>query len=224
MSKASIAAKRFGGFIKRNALYLLILLCIASVATIIALAVAGNFGDNGADVVAKVDTGDDTPAVVKPDEPKPDNPVIEPDDPVVEPEKLSFIMPTNGSISKAYNDTALVWNSTLEQYSVHIGTDFVADDLKVCAVEKGVVKEVGNDLLEGNYVVISHNDGYETRYYSLSDDIAVKANDNVVKGQIIGTMASSMATESLDGNHLHFEMSLNGEDVDPLSVMVMNEK
>lgn len=220
MSKASLAAKRFGGFIKRNALYLLILLCIASVATIIALAVTGNFGDNGTDIIGNVDPGNDTPAVVDPDEPAD----VKPDEPVVEPEKLSFIMPANGSISKAYNDTALVWNSTLEQYSVHIGTDFVADDLKVCAVEKGVVKEVGNDLLEGNYVVISHNDGYESRYYSLSDDIAVKVNDNVVKGQIIGTMATSMATESLDGNHLHFEMSLNGEDVDPLSVMVMNEK
>ncbi|MCQ2602458.1 MAG: M23 family metallopeptidase [Clostridia bacterium] len=220
MSKASTAAKRFGGFIKRNALYLLILLCIASVATVIALAVTGNFGDNGTDIIADVSKGDDTPAVVEPDKPAD----VKPDEPVVEPEKLSFIMPTNGTISKAYNDTALVWNSTLEQYSAHIGTDFVADDLKVCAVEKGVVKEVGNDLLEGNYVVISHNDGYETRYYSLSDNIAVKVNDNVVKGQIIGEMSSSMATESLDGNHLHFEMSHNGEDINPVSVLVMNEK
>lgn len=44
MSKISVAAKKVGEFIKRNAFYLLILLCIASVATVIALAASGDFG------------------------------------------------------------------------------------------------------------------------------------------------------------------------------------
>ena len=43
MSKMTAAAKKVGEFMKRNAFYLLIVLCIASVATVIALAAAGDF-------------------------------------------------------------------------------------------------------------------------------------------------------------------------------------
>lgn len=70
MSKFSVAMKRFGGFMKRNAFYFLIVLCIASVATVIALAVTRNNGlpDGGATV-----------------SPNPDTPVINPDDDVKNP-------------------------------------------------------------------------------------------------------------------------------------------
>ncbi|MEE0841664.1 MAG: hypothetical protein U0M04_02015, partial [Christensenellales bacterium] len=68
MSKISVAAKKIGEFMKRNAFYLLIVLCIASVATVIALAASGDFGsDPGSAVV----------------QPEPDDPGTpdEPDDP-----------------------------------------------------------------------------------------------------------------------------------------------
>ena len=42
MNKFTLAMKRFGGFLKRNAFYFLIILCLASVATVIALAVTRN--------------------------------------------------------------------------------------------------------------------------------------------------------------------------------------
>ncbi len=52
MSKISVAAKKIGEFMKRNAFYLLIVLCIASVATVIALAASSDFGsDPGSAVV-----------------------------------------------------------------------------------------------------------------------------------------------------------------------------
>jgi murein DD-endopeptidase MepM/ murein hydrolase activator NlpD len=37
-------------------------------------------------------------------------------------------------------------------------------------------------------------------------------------------MSTSMATESLDGNHLHFEMSKDGQDINPLEVIPLEEK
>ncbi|MBR2486076.1 MAG: peptidoglycan DD-metalloendopeptidase family protein [Clostridia bacterium] len=46
----------------------------------------------------------------------------------------------------------------------------------------------------------------------------------VTEGDVIGTMSTTMAKESLDGNHLHFEMSKDGVDIDPLSVIILNEK
>ena len=86
MSKFTVAAKRFGGFMKRNAFYFLIILCIASVATVIALAVThnSNVPDTG------MNNDDDNNSTVinpEPDNNKPDteNP------PIVQ--KLTFITP-----------------------------------------------------------------------------------------------------------------------------------
>ena len=215
MSKMTAAAKKVGEFMKRNAFYLLIVLCIASVATVIALAAAGDFGPS-----------DPGTSVINPNpDPDPD-PGPDPDpDPDPEPEqKLTFGAPVNGTVSQEYSDTVLVWNDTLGQYQVHLGVDFTGDDLSVFASEAGTVSEVGYDRLNGNYVKISHDDGYETRYYSLSDDLKVKKGDKVIKGQLLGTMSATQATESLDGNHLHFEMSKDGTDINPLDVLVLEEK
>lgn len=218
MSKMSAAARKVGEFLKRNVFLILIVLCLACVATIIALAVTGDFNpDPGA-------------AVVNPD-PAPGGetqPPEDDDDDVIMPEptepELSFALPVNGMISKEYSDSVLAWNSTLGQYQVHLGVDFTGDDLSVFAAERGTVTETGTDILEGNYVIVDHGDGYVSRYYSLADELEVAKGDTVEKGQLIGTMSASRGSESLDGNHLHFEMSKDGVDIDPLSVIVLEEK
>jgi murein DD-endopeptidase MepM/ murein hydrolase activator NlpD len=222
MSKMTVATKRFSGFMKRNATYLLIFLCIASVATVIALAATGTFGPNDL-VISDTPNQDDTPI----DPPVDDTPVDKPnppvdDTPVVKP--LTFTSPTTGTLVCDYSNTLLVWNSTLGQYSTHLGVDFIAEDGLVMAVASGTVKEVGYDTLNGNYVILTHADGYESRYYSLKDGITLSKGDKVTEGQVIGEMSTSMATESLDGNHLHFEMSKDGQDINPLEVIPLEEK
>ena len=213
MSKISVAAKKVGKFIKRNAFYLLILLCIASVATVIALAASGDFSGQEPTVEAVNPLPDDDK------DPEPVDPDPEPEKPA-----LSFASPVNGSVSQNYSDTTLVWNSTLGQYEVHLGVDFTGDDLSVFAAEAGTVGDVVNDVLDGTYVVIDHEDGYQTRYYSLAEDVKGKKGDKVQKGQLLGTMAATRGSESLAGNHLHFEMSKDGVDIDPLTVLVLEEK
>ena len=215
MSKMTAAARKVGEFLKRNVFYILIVLCIACVATIIALAATGDFsGEDGAVVVnPDGDPGDDVL------QPEPDD---EQQQPVVEP--LSFACPVNGSVSQEYSDATLVWNPTLGQYQVHLGVDFTGDDLSVFAAERGTVSETGYDLLNGYYVVVSHDDGYESRYYSLAENLEVETGDEVTKGQLLGTMAATRGSESLAGNHLHFEMSKDGADINPLEVLVLEEK
>ena len=88
MSKFSVAMKRFGGFVKRNAVYFLIILCIASVATVIALAVTRNSALQNPDASIGDNTQDE-PVV------KPDDPVIKPDDPTPTVEKQKFYAPCN---------------------------------------------------------------------------------------------------------------------------------
>lgn len=228
MSKIAVATKRFSGFMKRNAMYLLILLCIASVATVIALAATGNFGEQSIDIDGEQNNNDtDIPTVGDPDDKPSDQPIVKPDPPVDDTPvdtPLTFTAPCMGTVTVSYSDTVLVWNSTLGQYSTHLAVDFVAEDLRVLAVAGGTVKEVGYDALDGNYVIITHKDGYESRYFSLGDGVTLKAGDTVAEGDVIGTMSTTMAKESLDGNHLHFEMSKDGVDIDPLSVIILNEK
>lgn len=221
MSKMTAAARKVGEFLKRNVFYILIVLCIACVATIIALAVTGDF-DGAPDAGVVNPDGDTNPGgdVMQPEDPDDDD--KEPENPVVEP--LSFASPVNGSVSQEYSDTVLVWNSTLGQYQVHLGVDFTGDDLSVFAAERGTVSETGYDMLNGYYVVVSHDDGYESRYYSLAENLEVEKGDEVVKGQLLGTMAATRGSESLQGNHLHFEMSKDGADVNPLEVLVLEEK
>lgn len=64
----------------------------------------------------------------------------------------------------------------------------------------------------GNYVLIDHGDGYQT-LYAHSSKLYVKAGEYVEQGQVIAAVGT---TGSSNGNHLHFEVRVNGEKRDPL--------
>lgn len=67
----------------------------------------------------------------------------------------------------------------------------------------------------GNYVMIEHSDGTTTVYaHMYENSITVNTGDTVKAGQVIGTMGSSGQSEAM---HLHFEVRVNGERVDPLN-------
>lgn len=65
----------------------------------------------------------------------------------------------------------------------------------------------------GNYVKISHGNGVETLYaHMLDDSIMVNVGDVVQKGQTIGRVGN---TGYSFGAHLHFEVRVNGNRLDP---------
>lgn len=68
----------------------------------------------------------------------------------------------------------------------------------------------------GNYIDIKHSDGSVTRYAHLQD-IKVENGQKVSQGDVIGTMGTTGASgEGSYSRHLHFEILINGEQVDPL--------
>ncbi|NJR64964.1 MAG: M23 family metallopeptidase [Leptolyngbyaceae cyanobacterium CRU_2_3] len=81
------------------------------------------------------------------------------------------------------------------------------------AARKGVVTyaEVGWNGGFGNLVEIDHGDGLQTRYAHLSS-ILVKQGDRVDVNTVIGYVGM---TGTATGNHLHFEVLINGTDQDP---------
>lgn len=69
-------------------------------------------------------------------------------------------------------------------------------------------------LSDGNRVTIDHGDGVVTKYYHLKNkSICVAVGDRVSAGQKIGYMGS---TGYSTGAHLHFQLEIFGEPVDPL--------
>ena len=132
------------------------------------------------------------------------------------PVKQSFIMPVNGEISFEYAMDRLVYSKTLEQWRVHPGIDLAADrGTPVKAVADGVISEVRNDKFYGISVVIDHGDGLKTLYRNLASDEVVAVNQKVKQGEIIGSIGNTAMDESSEQPHLHFEVLVDDENVDP---------
>jgi len=67
----------------------------------------------------------------------------------------------------------------------------------------------------GLYVVVDHANGYQTLYAHLSS-ISVTKGQTVSQGQVLG---KGGRTGYATGNHLHYEVHLNGNIVNPLSYL-----
>lgn len=81
------------------------------------------------------------------------------------------------------------------------------------AAANGKVIERGYEAMGfGNYVVIRHAYGFSTKYAHLSK-VFVNEGDIVTQGQRIGTMGN---TGLSTGQHLHFEVRIGSQVVDPL--------
>ena len=66
----------------------------------------------------------------------------------------------------------------------------------------------------GEYIVIDHHDGTMTLYaHMYPNSRRVFEGESVVQGQVIGTVGT---TGNSTGNHLHFEVRINGRCVNPL--------
>ncbi|MFC4600152.1 M23 family metallopeptidase [Cohnella hongkongensis] len=81
----------------------------------------------------------------------------------------------------------------------------------IYAAADGTVVEAGYSSSHGNHILIKHSSGVQTHYSHLSKIIA-SSGDRVRKGEIIGELGS---TGRSTGPHLHYEVIVNGEHVNP---------
>ena len=133
---------------------------------------------------------------------------------------VTYMPVLNASIYKGYFGDELTYNETLKQWETHNGVDFqVANGSSVYAIRDGVVKDVYSNLLEGNVVVLEHDDGLVSTYGSLDSNLLVKVGDKVDGGQEIGYVSSSATSEADADAHLHFGLTDNGKKIDPASYL-----
>lgn len=95
---------------------------------------------------------------------------------------------------------------------LHSGIDYAAPHgTAIYAAEDGVVLTSGWINGYGYSITINHGSGYVTLYAHCSTLVA-KAGQKVTKGQIIAKVGS---TGNSTGNHLHFEVKVNGKAQNP---------
>ena len=99
-------------------------------------------------------------------------------------------------------------------YMQNSGIDYILEEeFDVVSILDGTVTNVSKDELLGNIVEIKHDSNYISIYQSLGA-INVKKGDIVTKGQVIGKSGTNQIDKDM-GNHLHFELYIKGQIVDP---------
>lgn len=129
--------------------------------------------------------------------------------------KYRFIWPEpKAQISQGFGPSHLVLEPPYDGYAhFHTGIDLVEPfGSQVYAADDGVVALVGSSSTGyGRYVVIAHSGGFDTLYGHLSATL-VKVGQVVTQGQTIGLEGS---TGNSTGPHLHFELRIKQQPIDP---------
>lgn len=129
-----------------------------------------------------------------------------------------FAVPVDNFVIKDYSADVPVFSYTMNDYRIHGGVDIACSaGTPVFAAADGFVCEVSNDPMMGVTVGVQHSGGAVTRYRGLSEDSMslVTAGDEVARGQVIGASGETALIESAEEAHVHFELSINGETVNP---------
>ena len=101
-----------------------------------------------------------------------------------------------------------------DTYIQNSGMDFTKNEtFEVIAVLDGTVINIKDDELLGKIVEVQHENNLVSIYQSLGE-VSVKKNDTVKQGQVIGKSGTNSIDKEL-GNHLHFELYLNSQVVNP---------
>jgi len=122
------------------------------------------------------------------------------------PSVAGFIWPLNNAVTSGYGPR---WGR------MHTGIDIDGTTGEpIVASKSGTVIQAGSMSGYGNAVVIDHGGGVSTLYAHMSS-IAVSGG-SISQGQHVGNVG---CTGSCTGDHLHFEVRLNGSPTDPMQYL-----
>lgn len=140
-----------------------------------------------------------------------------------EEEEIYFSAPLKNATGKLYSTGVPVFSKTLGDYRTHNGVDFNGvKGESVKTVAEGTVISVEANAVWGNTVKIDHGNGIESTVSGLGDEALISTGAKVYSDTIIGVVGS-VPVEGEDDSHIHLEMRVNGELVDPLEILGLAE-
>ena len=123
-----------------------------------------------------------------------------------------FIAPVPGAVIKGYSTSVPVYSQTMDDYRVHSGVDLAASiGDKVYAAATGTVGAGWEDPM--------------STYSNLSKETleTVKPGMSILGGDVIATVGDTSLTEIADEAHLHYELTVNQQSVNPAEYMTFPE-
>ncbi len=214
-----MSKKKFMEFLKEKGYYIALILCAVAIGISGYLYYQNDQHDMGStmqspdDQPSAITGGDVQTAVTTPDGSAVPTPT-EPTPTEKKPGKIT--LPVVGNAVLGYCVETLSYNPTTRDWRTHNGIDYAAEaGTEVRAAADGIVYTVYQDETMGTTVVIRHDGGYTTKYASLSQEVAVTAGQEVSSGDVIGTVGCTALLETAIGDHLHFSVACNGENIDP---------
>ena len=85
---------------------------------------------------------------------------------------------------------------------------------KIYSPMDGIVLFAGYDEKVGHYIIISHGEGYQTKYFHNKKNL-VSTGDPITTNKPIAEMGKSGALVEKQATHLHFELLKDGTSIDP---------
>jgi hypothetical protein len=128
-----------------------------------------------------------------------------------------FALPVPGGIVTSRYGGNRVYNGGVLS-ARHSGMDFrraIGEPIQSTAAGRVVLAEYLN--IRGNVVILDHGHGVFSQYAHMSQ-VQVRVGDTVRQGQVLGLAG---ATGRTNGPHLHFEVIVNGDPVDPLKWLAL---
>ncbi len=206
--------------------YLLLAACILIIAAVTVTVVLAVTGKNDKITVAPPtleDNSGDNNDMSGGNSGETENPPVQEPDVDVNTSSVFIFPVSNPNVSQEMD---FWYNATLDRYHQHGGMDFscAAGDEVFAAIDGTVVDVIANDILDGGYIRISHDNGIFTVYKFVEPVEGLVAGARVNRGDVIGTVMAATGVEGECGDHLHFEVYRNGTLTNPAEFLSAENK
>ena len=144
-------------------------------------------------------------------------PVVETPTPnTVSKPEISYRPPANGNIICEFSMNKQIYSKTMDDYRTHSGTDIAVNNGdSIYASESGIVEFAGNDDLMGETVKIKHDNNSVSVYSGLKSTDNIVEGQEIKKGEVIGIAGGNIPLEAKEVCHIHFELIIDNQYVDP---------
>lgn len=127
--------------------------------------------------------------------------------------------PVMGNVILPYSMDTTVYYTTLDQYACNDGLLIGArKGEEVTAVADGRIVNVAQSDRYGTMVTLLIGDNYEV-FYGQMGNVKHEIGDEVKEGDVLGLVAEPTRSFVLEGPHLYFKMTYQGEPVNPMDYL-----